>query len=249
MRQIYRIGVAAAFAAVFAAFPAGSGEEGTGQAGEREIAYSWTIEGRYPQTGNEAVDEQIREWVSDTVETSMRDASTSYGPDFGWEGHKQSYQAHVRHVLTRPGPGAVSVVFFYNSLYSLQAHSMTVVEALNLRPDGGNIAFNDLFADPEAALEILAEESEKYVKAKIRKENPEYFEDGGTGESVFFMDGFEPTRENYETLALEPEGVRVYFQLYQILPFALGISEVPVPLETLAPAGPNPEIWPGAGER
>lgn len=246
MKRIHRIGIAVAFAAAVAALPAASGEDGNGQAGEREIAYSWTIEGHYPQTGNGAVDERIKKWVTDTVEASMEDASTSYGPDFGWEGHKQFYRANVRHVLSRPGPGAVSVVFYYNSLYSLQAHSMTAVEALNLRTDGGSIAFDDLFADPDAALKILAEASEKFIRAKIRKENPEYFGDGGADDGVFFMDGFEPTRDNYETLGLEPDGVRVYFQLYQILPFALGISEVPVSLETLAPVGPNPEIWPGA---
>jgi hypothetical protein len=232
-----------AFLIIFASLPALRAADAGGDGDAREVAYSWEISGQYPHTGIAPVDERIKAWVTDAVKASMAEASESYGPDFGQEGRKQSYRTRLEHGVSRPGPGAVSVAFFRHSFQSLQAHPMTAVATVNLRNDGTELSLDDLFDDPDLALQILAREAEAYIRRETKRAHPGYFDGDG---SVFFEDGFEPTRENYATLALEPDGARVYFQLYQVLPYALGIPEAPVALDKLAPAGPNREIWPNA---
>ncbi|MDR0362550.1 MAG: RsiV family protein [Planctomycetota bacterium] len=211
----------------------------------RDIAYSWSIDGGYPHTGIPAVDEKLTDWLVNLVKATMAEAAESYLPDLGYEGHVQSYEANLRHAVTRPGPEVVSVVFFAWRHYSLQAHPMTDITTVNLRLCGDELTLDDMFDDPEAALRIIAKESESTLRKKVREERPECFEDGES--DAFLADGFEPARDNYENLGLEPDGVRVYFPLYQVLPYALGIRNVSVTLDKLAPAGPRKDIWPKAG--
>ena len=56
-------------------------------------------------------------------------------------------------------------------------------------------------------------------------------------------DGTVPVAENFSALALVPGGVRVYFQPYQVAPWAAGAQRVFIPLEKLAPAGPLRLLW------
>jgi ABC-type nitrate/sulfonate/bicarbonate transport system ATPase subunit len=56
-------------------------------------------------------------------------------------------------------------------------------------------------------------------------------------------EGTEPVIENFSSLALTPKGICVYFQPYQVAPWAAGAQNVTVPLEALAEAGPLLRLW------
>ena len=66
---------------------------------------------------------------------------------------------------------------------------------------------------------------------------------GGGRVDSMIHDGTEPLADNFSALALVPGGVRVYFQPYQVAPWAAGTQRVFIPLEKLAPAGPLHLLW------
>ena len=49
--------------------------------------------------------------------------------------------------------------------------------------------------------------------------------------------------ENFASLTLVPEGVRMNFQPYQVAPWAAGAQKVTIPLEELLPARPLLRLW------
>ena len=66
---------------------------------------------------------------------------------------------------------------------------------------------------------------------------------GGGRVDSMIHDGTEPLADNFSALAMVPGGVRVYFQPYQVAPWAAGTQRVFIPLEKLAPAGPLHLLW------
>ena len=55
--------------------------------------------------------------------------------------------------------------------------------------------------------------------------------------------GTSPDADNYASLALTPEGVRVHFPPYQVAPWSSGPQQVDVPLAELLDVGPRLELW------
>ncbi|MFR5645408.1 MAG: RsiV family protein [Bilophila wadsworthia] len=52
-----------------------------------------------------------------------------------------------------------------------------------------------------------------------------------------------PEAENFSSFALTPEGIRIFFQPYQVAPWAAGSQVVDIPLDALADAGPRLSLW------
>ena len=46
--------------------------------------------------------------------------------------------------------------------------------------------------------------------------------------------GYTPEAENFSSFALTPEGIRIFFQPYQVAPWAAGSQVVDIPLDALA---------------
>ena len=55
--------------------------------------------------------------------------------------------------------------------------------------------------------------------------------------------GTAPEAENFSSFALTPEGIRIFFQPYQVAPWAAGPQVVDIPLDALADAGPRLSLW------
>ena len=91
----------------------------------------------------------------------------------------------------------------------------------------------DIFENVDKALEIMSDASRKELAIRL----------GGGREDSMIHDGTVPVAENFSALALVPGGVRVYFQPYQVAPWAAGAQRVFIPLEKLAPAGPLRLLW------
>lgn len=208
------------------------------------MRYQWSIDANYPRLDDEKLDEELRRQLGAWLTEAITEVAEVAEP--APENPEGSWDMDVDYSISRPSDGAVSVVFDYSSYPSGAAHPMSGVRVVNLATKDGRLVTPDaLFRDPEKALEILAANAPGLVKAQMREENPDLFPEE-PDEETFFMEGFLPTPENYANLSLEPEGVRVHFQLYQILPYVFGMADPLVPLKLLEPAGPNAEFWPGS---
>lgn len=216
-------------------------------AGEEEkqsLKCVWNVEADFPKTNNSEIDKAIEEWLTAHIDANL-EAAKGYvfppDPDFAWD-------MGVSYHLTRCGDKAVNIVFTTYTFPKGAAHPMHDVESLSFSlPDGKRLTLDDLFADPEKALAVFAEKSPDQI-ANIYAENNEEFTVESLREIMrndMFGDGFNPLRDNYGVWSVEEEGLRIFFQVYQVLPYAFGLPEVLIPLEDLKAAGPNPKYWPG----
>lgn len=55
--------------------------------------------------------------------------------------------------------------------------------------------------------------------------------------------GTAPELDNYNSIALIPNGIRIFFQPYQVAPWSAGPQQVDITLEELNKAKPTKKIW------
>lgn len=210
--------------------------------GKASLSYDWAIKAEYPTFDSQAVNKLVQEWMNDHVEAYLADGVTmvSADPEFP----TGSWEADIDYELSKVSDRYASVVFStFVSPYGA-AHPMRYLDVLNLDlAKGSQLSLEDLFADPDKAVAIMSEQTPSLLIEYLRDSHPGSFPED-SDKTFFFEEGWTPDRENYDLLGLEPGGVRVYFQLYQVVPYAFGMPNILVPLEQLKPAGPNKEIWP-----
>ena len=189
----------------------------------------------YPVIGHAAVDEDVRRWVNsiaDTFETEMsslfRDSEA-----LGETLDMSRYALHGSYSVLRPSQEAVSLVFEIWT-YTGGAHgNLDVIPLTYSLLSGQRLGLVDIFENVDKALEIMSAVSRKELATRL----------GGGRVDSMIHDGTEPLADNFSALALVPGGVRVYFQPYQVAPWAAGTQRVFIPLEKLAPAGPLHLLW------
>jgi len=137
------------------------------------------------------------------------------------------------YTLTRPSANALSIVFEIWT-YTGGAHgNLDVIPLTYSLLSGQRLGLVDIFENVDKALEIMSAVSRKELATRL----------GGGRVDSMIHDGTEPLADNFSALALVPGGVRVYFQPYQVAPWAAGTQRVFIPLEKLAPAGPLHLLW------
>jgi Protein of unknown function (DUF3298). len=207
-----------------------------------ELAYTWSVEASYPDFESEPVDKVVREWLEKHIEALMDDAKgmASADPDFPEGSLSLVVSAESINASDKYG----SVLFHTFISPSGAAHPMSYIEILNLDFETGRVlTFDDLFENPDKAIAIIGERAPALIKEYLEETYAHGFP-GGIDDDVFFSDGMKPTRENFEAVSLQPDGIQVHFQLYQVVPYAFGMPVITLPLDQLRPAGPNPDIWP-----
>jgi hypothetical protein len=101
----------------------------------------------------------------------------------------------------------------------------TTVGTLNVDLSTGQpIAFDDLFADPDAALQILSVQSADLL----------YYQLGAAWEPTTAQQGTTPTHDNFANWALTRNGLKVTFNQFQVI-HSEQIPAVTVPWSALAP--------------
>lgn len=188
----------------------------------------------YPHVGNEKVDKLLREFA----EAQSREYDNEVRDGLGENGEKpeswSTWEQTGFFTLERPQPDILSVMFNIYS-YIGGAHGQLAVTVLNFDlKTGRQLGFNDLFGNPQKALAIMSE----LTAGKLRKNL------GEDADEDMIRDGTEPTEANFSNLSLLPGGLAVEFQPYQVGPWSIGQQQVDLSLEELAPAAPNPAIWP-----
>lgn len=188
----------------------------------------------YPFFDNAAVDESVKAFVDKQAAEYEKEVQDAVEPGEEPPSSYGMWEMTGFYTLEKPCPDIVSITFNIYS-YSGGAHGNLVINCLNYNlKSGKQIDFADLFKDPEKALLIMSEYSSKKLKADL----------GEDADDDMIQSGTTPDINNFSNLSLVPQGLFIEFQPYQVGPWSIGAQRVEMTLETLAPAGPEPGIWP-----
>ena len=197
------------------------------------------IDVRYPRLGQPAVDDDLARWAAHVVAAFRQglaepddDARHTTGtPDPG--AHHFVNELKVTYEVARASVRAATVTF---SVWTYTGGAHGNLDIITLSYDmasGARLTLEDLFADTEGALALLAGYCYDELAESLGDARVDDMLRGGTS----------PDADNYASLALTPEGVRVYFSPYQVAPWSAGPQQVDVPLGVLIDAGPKLELW------
>lgn len=217
------------------------GEEGEADAVRTgKLEHQVTLDVEYPITGQAKVDRLIQHWLEKKLEDTLESfAGVGLDPDVT----ESRVTLSVSYQESKPSERAASYIFDVFSYPFRAAHPMSHVYVLNIDLDRRErLDFDDIFAHPNRALKIMADKAPEAV----RKDLAERLSGQVTEEELstaLFMEGFDPKTSNYKTLSLEPDGVRITFQLYQVAPYVYGKPEAFISLDELEAAGPRLGLW------
>ncbi len=180
----------------------------------------------YPRIGNAGVDADILAWAQQVVDTFQ----TTYAEE---QEHDLAYELETTYSITRSSPSVLSIVWKTAS-YTGGAHGNLDISSTTYDLKTGElIDLYDVFQNLDAALDIM---SRFCAKSLVQSLGDMYNDDmlrGGTA----------PEAENFSSFALTPAGIRIFFQPYQVAPWAAGPQVVNIPLDALAEAGPKRSLW------
>lgn len=200
-----------------------------------------TISINYPAFGHAAVDADIRNWA-----TSIADAFENHFdgtilapievPEDGdaFDADKPepapvSLDLQASYTVSRPSGNAVSITFELWNYTGGPSGNMDIITLNYSLITGQRLDLVDLFELPETALELMS----MYSRRELGKSM------GGQR----LMTGTEALPENFASLTLTPQGIRIHFQPYQVAGWEMGAQEVDMPLSELTPAGPLLTLW------
>lgn len=201
----------------------------------------------YPQFGVAAVDKDIAQWCQYIAASFERDFSTSeiYEPSSPLEDARRPVSSlSASFTVSSPSCSVVSLVFslWMCTVNESAAFDSQALSSINYSQDVLTLNYNldtgqrlhlvDIFEDAGKSLAILSQMSRTALARSVGR---------GHVDAVILR-GTEPEVENFSSLALTSDGVRVYFQPYQVSTLA-GSQAVDVPLEALLEAGPMLSLW------
>lgn len=218
----------------------GAAESATASPHRAVLEHSTTIDITYPVAGRADVDDIIRTWLEkEARERLISYAGVGLDPDVA----ESSDALGITYRESRPSDRVVSYIFDTYASPWRAAHPMAYVSVLTIDLEAKKrLELADVFAKPDRALELFKEKAPAAVKQDLAERLPGHFEDGFP-DDFFFTEGFDATPENYEAMILDPDGVRIVFPLYQILPYVFGMTEAFIPLNQLDEAKPNLSLW------
>ena len=192
----------------------------------------------YPAFRVSAVDADIRAWAEGVTRSYEEEVRTSVSPDGEKPDSFGVWDLTGMYSLERPSAKVVSITFNVYS-YTGGAHGNLVITCRNYDlATGRRLDFADLFKDPEKALELMSALSRESLTKSLGEESDE----------EMIREGTSPDMRNFGELSLTPAGINIQFQPYQVGPWSAGPQQVEMPLEALAPAGPEPVIWPSGAK-
>lgn len=132
---------------------------------------------------------------------------------------------------TLHGNGRLTGILWKAYQYTGGAHGSLIVFSRNYTsPDGRPVALKELFKKPEKALGLMSELSRKKLLAQ---DLPRDMVEPGTT----------PDEENFSAFLPEKDGLTLYFNPYQVGPWAAGVITVKLTLEELSKAEPVMSFW------
>jgi hypothetical protein len=175
-----------------------------------ENTTTYSVDVKYPQFGITTIDTHITQIVQDAIAQFKKDTAAS--PPTGTGATDMKYEFDTTFEQPYIGEDVVSVRLII-STYTGGAHPLSVAEGLNFdRTTGKILTQSDALKMTGLSLQQVAAESLKQMKAKHG--------------SALFVEGLDPTAENYATFVIDEDSVTFIFQLYQVAAYAAGFQEV-----------------------
>ena len=184
----------------------------------------------YPSLGKPVIDADIRAWVSGLADafTSHLDLSTLASDA---DGKSPGFELWGSYEVSWPSPNAVSITFELWNYAGGPAPNLDIMTLNYSLLSDSRLGLVDMFEDPEKALQLMSVHAGAQLEKRL----------GALSHNM--ADGLLPLPENYSSLTLGPQGLRINFQPYQAAPWAAGPQYVEMPLQDLTPAGPYLPIW------
>jgi hypothetical protein len=142
----------------------------------------------------------------------------------------------LRYALISPPGPIFSLQIQIEGMYDGAAHPYHITSSYNYDLEAGEvIAFEHLFLPGSDTLTPISE----YCKRELSKRDINF---------AMFTAGAEPTVENYSVWNLSADGLVIFFNEYQVAPYAVGPQTVVVPFSELEniidPGGPLAKVKP-----
>lgn len=180
----------------------------------------------YPVTGHARVDADVAAWARQVVDAFQ----STYGeePDLG-----VPYELETTYSTTRPSPSVLSIVWKTAS-YTGGAHGNLEIGTTTYDMKTGTlIDLYDVFEDLDAALDDMSVFCTRKLSRTL----------GDMYNKDMLESGTAPEADNFSSFALTPAGIRIFFQPYQVAPWAAGPQAVDIPLDALTDARPRLPLW------
>ncbi|HWQ21609.1 MAG TPA: DUF3298 domain-containing protein [Clostridia bacterium] len=197
------------------------------------LRYSITVS--YPQllgTLSSAVVEKVNKAIAAMVLPSIAGLKQNAADDAAWaaknpseadqltadQGSFLSAEYEIPYLTSE----LVSVRIRFATYTSGAAHGMTSTRVLNMRlNDGTTIGTEGLFTDAKQGLQWLSQ----YCVTDLKRQYGTDYE----AMTEFVEGGTAPVADNFTSVSLEPGGLVVSFDPYQVGPYAAGPKEVHIP--------------------
>ncbi|QQG38188.1 MAG: DUF3298 domain-containing protein [Candidatus Kaiserbacteria bacterium] len=171
-----------------------------------EQTAAYTIDAKYPQVGNPAIDADIEATVRAAVEefkTYPQNPPDSAVP-------QNEFIGLYDEVYT--GADVVSVELIFSE-YTGGAHPNAAIVGLNYNPaTGAKVTLDEALSMIGLSLSQVAAKAQAQFETDLA--------------DAYFPEGAEPTLENYGTFVVSADAVTFIFQNYQVAPYAAGPQEV-----------------------
>lgn len=200
--------------------PIFAGEEGKSIVEESQYM---KVDAQYPAFTNASVSKLAKEFVQNQLAQFKADANlealSQADKDFVFQ-NGSKYEFDTTYKIYQSDQ--VSTIVFSIATYTGGAHGGLVLRSLNVTPDGRLITIGDLFTSGSNYLTKLSELSRTKLKASLKDNAGEWFEDGIT-----------PISQNFETFYItDGNTLHIIFQPYQVGPWVAGAPEITIDIQT-----------------
>jgi hypothetical protein len=202
---------------------------------EEDSTLRYSITASYPQlrsTASPAVLEKVNKAIMDMVLPDIAGLKQNAADDAVWAAKNPSDAAQLPVGQSSFLSAAYEIPYLTTELVSVRirfetysagaAHGMSYTRVLNARlGDGNSVDTEGLFVDGKQGLQWLSQ----YCATDLKRQYGADYE----ALKSFVDDGTAPVADNFKNVSLEPAGLIVSFDPYQVGPYAAGPREAHVP--------------------
>lgn len=201
---------------------------------EPEKRNSWSIFHRderstvsiyYPQMDNAIIDGELAYWSDVRLRTFVAGVAAL------GEGNSR-YSMEIDYSLSQASRRFVSVLFRISTETGGTRPDLGLATFTYDIESGATLSYADIFSNAPGLLTFMSE----YARAELLRRLPR-------SEEELIIRGTTPAEANFAYFALRKDGLELFFPPYQVAASGLGEQSVVIPLDKLAPYGPDLKIW------
>lgn len=212
----------------------------------------------YPSFGRRDIDGDIRSWVEniaaafqthldrdvlsmppvpdspdDAIERFLQDDDLNSEEAARSLAADNNFELWGSYSISRPSDAAVSITYELWNYTNGGAGNLDIITLNYNLLNGQRLNFVDIFEKPDLALELMSAWSREKLSGRL----------GEASRGSMLNTGTEPFQDNFSSITLTPEGLRINFQPWQVASWEAGVQKVDMPLEELMAAEPLLALW------